>query len=312
MAKIGIGGSETPKTKKQLIVGTDSIDPKGLMGVILSWGLKHADEGYDMETVEKALRDNGLPTEVMPSLGDIEFFLRGIKKLCAVRKGYRVPKKTADHIVVHIVKAAAEDDDEILKDATVIYDKEKNEMRCKDKAVKALLEEKINLASLNYGTGDISKMLVKLFGGDNADFIPIKPRGGCYFVPIKFLEWIRKIERFLKTLSKVNYVRAFPVPSSESAREQTTDALIEEMNARKAEMLAEFDRLIENKGGISDREVKGREQKIAANRAYVERMASLCKLEGEEALAICDNIEKELIRRREEAVEDKPKKKKKG
>ena len=88
-------------------------------------------------------------------------------------------------------------------------DKRTGTVRCALAGLATLAQEELDRALENRSGGDVTRVIQKLFDR-HADLFPIRPQGGCYFVPEKYGHFVDRVQGMLGRLN--GQILRFPVP----------------------------------------------------------------------------------------------------
>jgi hypothetical protein len=76
-----------------------------------------------------------------------------------------------------------------------------------------LAQEHLDHATEARNGGDVTRVIQKLFE-KHADLFPVRPQGGCYFVPARHIAFVDRVQAFLGRIN--GQVLRFPVPAGTS------------------------------------------------------------------------------------------------
>ena len=168
----------------------------GSHGEIVCWSI--SDNGnVSYSRIVDALKNNGLNEKLARELCHHFAFLRGAKKLQENRiiRELRADKTT---IVFQFTSEQLEGDAfRYDLEALLSLDKATGKVSCSIPELEQKAQELLNDASSNRTAADISRLIQGLFAGQ-ADLFPIRKQGGAYFVPVHQIDFVDRIESFLK------------------------------------------------------------------------------------------------------------------
>jgi hypothetical protein len=86
-------------------------------------------------------------------------------------------------------------------------------VRCDLPGLATLAQEHLDHATEARNGGDVTRVIQKLFE-KHADLFPVRPQGGCYFVPARHIAFVDRVQAFLGRIN--GQVLRFPVPAGTS------------------------------------------------------------------------------------------------
>src|SRR5262249_28344166 len=92
----------------------------------------------------------------------------------------------------------------------LVLDKESGKVSCELEGLATLAQERLDEAIVARTGGDVTRVVQRLFDRQ-ADLFPIRPQGGCYFVPAAHCSFVDKVQTFLGKLN--GQLLRFPVPA---------------------------------------------------------------------------------------------------
>ena len=179
-----------------------------LLGEVITWtcgGIKvrHLD-------LVNALRDAGLDEGVARELAPRHAFTRACRKLAQARI-IRQVSEDAKTITFQFTSERKEGDRyEYELETLLSLDKDSGRVRCALAGLATLAQEELDRCIEARTGGDVTRIVQRLFER-KADLFPIRPQGGCYFVPQQHAGFTDKVQAFL---GKINGTMGrFPVPA---------------------------------------------------------------------------------------------------
>lgn len=114
-------------------------------------------------------------------------------------------------------KFLAQDEWKYEKEAELQLDKVTGRVKCAIDSLRERAQRMLDEAIANRTSSDITKMVQDIFE-DHADLIPLREKGGVYFVPLQFDTFISKVATFLEGVG--GRLDPFPVPMGDQAGDQ--------------------------------------------------------------------------------------------
>lgn len=179
-----------------------------LLGEVISWTCSGVTVTHAalVAALRVARLDEGVARELAPR----HAFTRACKKLSDQRIIRQVGE---DESVVRFQfthESRAGDKFEYLLETMLTLDKRTGTVTCDLPGLATLAQEQLDHA-LDARTGsDVTRVIQKLFDR-HADLFPIRPQGGCYFIPERHTAFVDKVQGFLGQIN-VQVLR-FPVPA---------------------------------------------------------------------------------------------------
>ena len=179
-----------------------------LLGEVISWTCSGVVVTHP--TLLAALRDAGLDENVARELAAKHAFTRACKKLC----DRRIIRQVAEDESCVKFQFAQESRDgdryEYALETMLTLDKTTGTVTCDLPGLATLAQEELDRATDARTGGDVTRVIQKLFDR-HADLFPIRPQGGCYFVPEKYVGFVGKVQTMLGRLK--GQILRFPVPA---------------------------------------------------------------------------------------------------
>jgi hypothetical protein len=147
----------------------------------------------------------------------------------AVRFQFTAETRTTDRI-------------EYALETMLTLDKRSGRVTCDLPGLATLAQEQLDHALAARTGGDVTRVVQKLFDR-HADLFPVRPQGGCYFVPDRYRPFVDRVQTMLGALN--GQVLRFPVPAGtpegdRSVRRAVADGL-EALVAEHRSAVAAFD-----------------------------------------------------------------------
>jgi hypothetical protein len=182
-----------------------------LHGEILTWAcggvaVKHAD-------LISALKESDLDEGVARELAPRHAFARACRKLARDRIIRQVAEDASTITFQFTQESRKEDKYEYVLETLLVLDKESGKVTCELSGLATLAQEKLDEAIVARTGGDVTRVVQRLFDRQ-ADLFAIRPKGGCYFVPIAHSAFVDKVQCFLGKLN--GQLLRFPVPAGTS------------------------------------------------------------------------------------------------
>lgn len=165
-----------------------------LLGEVIAWtcagvAVRHA-------ALVEALTHAGLDPAVARELAPKHAFTRACKKL----SDQRIIRPVAEDEQTVRFQFTAEHRDgdrfEYTLETLLTLDKRTGRVTC-DRPGLALLAQEHLVQAIDARTGsDVTRVIQKLFD-KHADLFPIRPQGGCYFIPERHAAFVDKVQSFL-------------------------------------------------------------------------------------------------------------------
>jgi hypothetical protein len=181
-------------------------DGTRLLGEVIAWTCAGVTVRHG--ALAEALRDAGLDPAVARELAPRHAFTRACKKLSDQR--IIRPVGEDEHTVKFQFTAEHRHADRIEYELETMLtlDKRTGTVTCDLPGLATLAQEHLDRA-IDARTGsDVTRVLLRLFDR-HADLFPIRPQGGCYFIPERHASFVDKVQTFLGRLN--GQVLRFPV-----------------------------------------------------------------------------------------------------
>jgi hypothetical protein len=182
-----------------------------LHGEILTWAcngvtVRHSD-------LINALKESGLDEGVARELAPRHAFARACKKLARDRIIRQVAEDEDKITFQFTQESRREDKFEYTLETLLVLDKESGKVSCELAGLATLAQERLDEAIVARTGGDVTRVVQRLFDRQ-ADLFAIRPKGGCYFVPIAHSPFVDRVQTFLGKLN--GQLLRFPVPAGTS------------------------------------------------------------------------------------------------
>lgn len=199
-----------------------------LLGEIVTWNPR-TDCIHTYADVCKALEAAGMSTDLCREFLPRNAFARACRKMQENRL-VDVVRDGIDEMVFQFTRKFMEDNAgeqewAYKKELMLRLNKHTGKVTCKDSQMETLAQNNLNDAMDKRTTGDITRIVQKVFSGD-ADLFPIRDQGGAYFVPEMHTGLVAQVELFLEKLG--GKVRRFPVPAGTQYGDKSTQEAVEE------------------------------------------------------------------------------------
>jgi len=179
-----------------------------LLGEVISWTCSGVVVTHP--TLLAALRDAGLDENVARELAAKHAFTRACKKLCD-RRIIRQVAEDESCVKFQFTQESRDGDRyEYALETMLTLDKTTGTVTCDLPGLATLAQEELDRATDARTGGDVTRVIQKLFDR-HADLFPIRPQGGCYFVPEKYVGFVGKVQTMLGRLN--GQILRFPVPA---------------------------------------------------------------------------------------------------
>jgi hypothetical protein len=179
-----------------------------LLGEVISWTCPAVTVKY--RAVIDALRESGLDETVARELAPRHAFSRACKKLAR----QRIIRQTGEDETCITFQFTAEkregDRFQYELETLLTLDKTTGKVSYPLAGLATLAQEHLGECIAFRNGGDITRLIQRIFER-NADLLPIRDRGGVYFVPAEHVAFVDNVQSFL---GKVNgRLARFPVPA---------------------------------------------------------------------------------------------------
>ena len=185
-----------------------------------------------------ALADAGLDESVARELAPKHAFTRACKKLSDQRIIRQVGEDPAAVRFQFTHEARAGDTFEYTLETLLTLDKGTGRVTCDRPGLATLAQEHLDHA-LGARTGaDVTRVLQKLFDR-HADLFPVRPQGGCYFVPDRHAGFVDRVQAMLGRIN--GQILRFPVPAGTPEGDRSVK---ESVAAGLAALIADYRRAV--------------------------------------------------------------------
>ena len=179
-----------------------------LHGEIIAWtcsgvAVRHSD-------LVAALRDADLDEGVARELAPKHAFARACKKLSEQRIIRRVAEDGASMKFQFTAEHRSDDRFEYTLETLLTLDKRTGRVSCDLPGLATSAQEHLDHALGVRTASDVTRVIGKLFDR-HADLFPIRPQGGCYFVPDRHTGFVDRVQAMLGRIG--GRIRRFPVPA---------------------------------------------------------------------------------------------------
>lgn len=184
--------------------------PEGtrLHGEILTWSCNGVAVRY--ADLINALKDASLDEGVARELAPRHAFARACRKLARDRIIRQVAEDETTLTFQFTSERRDSDRFEYTLETLLTLNKGTGKVSCELPGLATLAQEKLDEATVARTGADVTRVVQKLFDRQ-ADLFAIRPKGGCYFVPITHSAFTDRVQCFL---GKINgQLLRFPVPA---------------------------------------------------------------------------------------------------
>jgi hypothetical protein len=178
-----------------------------LLGEIITWTCSGISVPHLV--LVTALRDAGLDESVARELAPRHAFARACRRLSDARIIRQVFESEA--VIRFQFTAETRHDDRIDYELETMLelDKKSGRVSCDLPGLATLAQVELDRCIAVRSGSDVSRVLMKLYER-RADLFPIRPQGGCYFVPAAHMAFTDQTQSFLGKLN--GQMLRFPVP----------------------------------------------------------------------------------------------------
>ena len=250
-----------------------------LIGEIITWDVEATEVTAD--DLRLALSDAGLDPKLVKPIAYSDAFRRAMRRLASKTTIVRCVDDTADQIRYQITREFKDDGSdglEYARECQVALTKADGSLACPDPATLDRARHETD-RQYNYRTGqDVSRGIFRLF--DDArradlDLIPLRERGGVYFVRRERAGFVDQVDRFLAALNR--RLNRFPIAKSRDNR-SVREAVADKMRS----LISEYEEAVEAFGeDTRERTLEAAAQRVQTLRVKVESYAAY--LEHEQA-----------------------------
>jgi hypothetical protein len=211
-----------------------------LLGEVISWtclgvAVTHA-------PLLAALKDAGLDENVARELAPRHAFTRACKKLSDQRIIRQVGEDESTVRFQFTHESRSGDKFEYELETMLTLDKLTGRVTCDLPGLATLAQEHLDRA-IDARTGsDVTRVIQKLFER-HADLFPIRPQGGCYYVPQRHAAFVDKVQTFLGRIN--GQLLRFPIQAGTAEGDRSVK---EAVAAGLAALIAEHRQAIESFG----------------------------------------------------------------
>ena len=179
-----------------------------LLGEVIAWAcagvaVRHAD-------LVAALNAAGLDEGVARELAPRHAFTRACRKLSDRRIIRPVGEDEASVRFQFTAETRTTDRIEYELETMLTLDKRSGRVACDLPGLATLAQEELDRCVAARTGGDVTRVVQRLFDR-HADLFPVRPQGGCYFVPHRHRPFVDRVQALLGALN--GQVLRFPVPA---------------------------------------------------------------------------------------------------
>ncbi len=179
-----------------------------LLGEVIAWTCSGVSVTHP--ALVAALRDAGLDDGVARELAPKHAFTRACRRLCDRRIIRQVAEDGATVQFQFTQESRDGDRFEYTLETLLTLDKKTGTVTCDLPGLATLAQEELDRAIEARSGGDVTRVIQKLFER-HADLFPVRPQGGCYFVPDRHAPFVDKVQAMLGRLN--GQILRFPVPA---------------------------------------------------------------------------------------------------
>jgi len=179
-----------------------------LLGEIISWTCTGVSVTHS--TLVSALKDAGLEENVARELAPKHAFTRACKKLSDQRIIRQVAEDESTVKFQFTSEHRSSDRIEYELETMLSLNKGAGKVSCDLLGVATLAQEHLDHAIDARTGGDVTRVIQKVFER-HADLFPVRPQGGCYFVPECHGGFVDRVQAMLGRIN--GQILRFPVPA---------------------------------------------------------------------------------------------------
>ena len=211
-----------------------------LLGEVISWTCLGVTVTHAALVI--ALKDAGLDENVARELAPRHAFTRACRKLSDQRIIRQVGEDESTVRFQFTHESRTGDKFEYELETMLTLDKRTGTVACDLPGLATLAQEQLDRA-IDARTGsDVTRVIQKLFER-HADLFPIRPQGGCYYVPQRHAAFVDKVQLFLGRIN--GQLLRFPIQAGTSEGDRSVK---EAVAAGLAALIVEHRQAIESFG----------------------------------------------------------------
>ena len=211
-----------------------------LLGEVISWTCSGVTVNH--AALMTALKEADLDANVARELAPRHAFTRACKKLSDQRIIRQVGEDESSVRFQFTAEHREGDKFEYQLETMLALDKRTGRVTCDLPGLATLAQEQLDRA-IDARTGsDVTRVIQKLFER-HADLFPIRPQGGCYYVPQRHAAFVDKVQHFLGRIN--GQLLRFPIQAGTSEGDRSVK---EAVAAGLAALIAEHRQAIETFG----------------------------------------------------------------
>ena len=211
-----------------------------LLGEVISWTCSGVTVNH--AALMTALKEADLDANVARELAPRHAFTRACKKLSDQRIIRQVGEDESTVRFQFTAEHREGDKFEYQLETMLALDKRTGTVACDLPGLATLAQEQLDRA-IDARTGsDVTRVIQKLFER-HADLFPIRPQGGCYYVPQRHAAFVDKVQHFLGRIN--GQLLRFPIQAGTSEGDRSVK---EAVAAGLAALIAEHRQAIETFG----------------------------------------------------------------
>ena len=211
-----------------------------LLGEVISWTCSGVTVTH--AALMTALNEADLDANVARELAPRHAFTRACKKLSDQRIIRQVGEDESSVRFQFTAEHREGDKFEYMLETMLALDKRTGKVACDLPGLATLAQEHLDRA-IDARTGsDVTRVIQKLFER-HADLFPIRPQGGCYYVPQRHAAFVDKVQTFLARIN--GQLLRFPIQAGTTEGDRSVK---EAVAAGLAALIAEHRQAIETFG----------------------------------------------------------------
>jgi hypothetical protein len=179
-----------------------------LLGEVIAWTCSGVTVTH--AALVAALADAGLDPAVARELAPRHAFTRACKRLSDRRIIRQVAEDATTVKFQFTSETRSSDRIEYALETMLTLDKRAGAVACELPGLATLAQEELDRCIAARSGSDVTRMIQKLFDR-HADLFPVRPQGGCYFVPARHAPFVDQVQAMLGRLN--GQILRFPVPA---------------------------------------------------------------------------------------------------
>lgn len=227
-------------------------DTAGILGTIVTWRVPRQ---VDLHTLRQSVSDAGIDGELVADMAPRNAVRRALREL---RQGrvIRALRQDEDRIYFQLTaEIQGEYEIEYHRECEVACDLETGCLTGDSPEIVAKAQEYLDEHREKRLTGDLTRLVQKVFDARKADLVPIREQGGAYFVPHTHTDLVDSVRKLLKGIG--GRLRSFDVRLGSA---DTSESVAESLGEYLIDMVAEFRESCSDVTGDSRKDVVSRRQ----------------------------------------------------